>query len=98
MRLVRFLPDLLALQRDLVKRLQNVSDLPCNTIGEFLNNQKAGTRALCSDTRANKRGDKARKVCLAQSLSVLVKSFTVARWPGTVSAPSLQRLLVIQSC
>ncbi|XP_046895107.1 E3 ubiquitin-protein ligase rnf213-alpha isoform X2 [Hypomesus transpacificus] len=42
-RLVRFLPDLLALQRDLVKSLQNVSDLPCNTIGEFLNNHKAAT-------------------------------------------------------
>ncbi|XP_067087748.1 E3 ubiquitin-protein ligase rnf213-alpha-like [Osmerus mordax] len=42
-RLVRFLPDLLGLQRDLVKRLQNISDLPCNTIGEFLNNQKAAT-------------------------------------------------------
>ena len=69
MRLVRFLPDLLALQRDLVKSLQNVSDLPCNTIGEFLNNHKAGTRALGSNTRAKTRGDKARKVCLVQSSS-----------------------------
>uniref|UniRef100_A0A8C7K856 Ring finger protein 213 n=1 Tax=Oncorhynchus kisutch TaxID=8019 RepID=A0A8C7K856_ONCKI len=36
LRLVKFLPDILALQRDLVKRFQNVTDLTCHTITDFL--------------------------------------------------------------
>uniref|UniRef100_A0AAZ3SJB9 RING-type E3 ubiquitin transferase n=1 Tax=Oncorhynchus tshawytscha TaxID=74940 RepID=A0AAZ3SJB9_ONCTS len=36
LRLVKFLPDILALQRDLVKRFQNVTDLTCHTIADFL--------------------------------------------------------------
>lgn len=43
LRLVRFLPDILVLQRDLVKKFQNVTDLTYSTIGEFLHSQKAGT-------------------------------------------------------
>lgn len=43
LRLVKFLPDILALQRDLVKRFQNVTDLTCRTIADFLHCQKAGT-------------------------------------------------------
>lgn len=41
--MVRFLPEILVLQRDLVKKFQNVTELNYNTIGEFLQNQKAGT-------------------------------------------------------
>ncbi|CAJ1075083.1 E3 ubiquitin-protein ligase rnf213-alpha [Xyrichtys novacula] len=41
LRLVRCLPDILALQRDLVKRFQNVTDLSFSTIREFLHSQKA---------------------------------------------------------
>uniref|UniRef100_A0AAZ3REY3 RING-type E3 ubiquitin transferase n=1 Tax=Oncorhynchus tshawytscha TaxID=74940 RepID=A0AAZ3REY3_ONCTS len=40
LRLVKFLPDILALQRDLVKRFQNVTDLTCHTIADFLHSQK----------------------------------------------------------
>lgn len=40
---MKFLPDILALQRDLVKRFQNVTDLTCRTIADFLHSQKAGT-------------------------------------------------------
>uniref|UniRef100_A0AAY5ED51 RING-type domain-containing protein n=1 Tax=Electrophorus electricus TaxID=8005 RepID=A0AAY5ED51_ELEEL len=36
LRMVKFLPDILALQKDLVKTFQNVMELPCNTITEFL--------------------------------------------------------------
>uniref|UniRef100_A0A7N4NKI3 Ring finger protein 213 n=1 Tax=Sarcophilus harrisii TaxID=9305 RepID=A0A7N4NKI3_SARHA len=36
LRLVKFLPEILALQRDLVKRFQNVSDVEYNTIRGFL--------------------------------------------------------------
>uniref|UniRef100_A0A7M4G2W3 RING-type E3 ubiquitin transferase n=1 Tax=Crocodylus porosus TaxID=8502 RepID=A0A7M4G2W3_CROPO len=36
LRLVKFLPDILALQRDLVKRFQNVTDMKCCTIQDFL--------------------------------------------------------------
>ncbi|XP_068920216.1 E3 ubiquitin-protein ligase RNF213 isoform X2 [Petaurus breviceps papuanus] len=36
LRLVKFLPEILALQRDLVKRFQNVSDVEYNTISGFL--------------------------------------------------------------
>lgn len=48
LRLVKFLPDILALQRDLVKRFQNVTDLTCRTIADFLHSQKAASlTALC---------------------------------------------------
>lgn len=43
LRLVKNLPDILTLQRDLVKKFQNISDLSFGTIAEFLNSQKAGT-------------------------------------------------------
>ncbi|RXN29563.1 E3 ubiquitin-protein ligase RNF213-alpha-like protein [Labeo rohita] len=43
LRLVRFLPDILVLQRDLVKKFQNMTELNYNTIGEFLQNQKAAS-------------------------------------------------------
>lgn len=43
MRLVKYLPDILALQRDLVKKFQNVMELQCGTIAQFLQNLKAGT-------------------------------------------------------
>ncbi|XP_051570261.1 E3 ubiquitin-protein ligase rnf213-alpha isoform X1 [Myxocyprinus asiaticus] len=43
LRLVRFLPDILALQRDLVKKFQNVTDFTYNTIAEFLQSQKAAS-------------------------------------------------------
>ncbi|XP_041812142.1 E3 ubiquitin-protein ligase rnf213-alpha [Chelmon rostratus] len=41
LRLVKHLPDILTLQRDLVKKFQNVTELTCNTIDEFLRSQKA---------------------------------------------------------
>ncbi|XP_078017826.1 E3 ubiquitin-protein ligase rnf213-alpha isoform X1 [Epinephelus lanceolatus] len=40
-RLVKHLPDILTLQRDLVKKFQNITDLTCGTIAEFLQSQKA---------------------------------------------------------
>ncbi|XP_026862579.2 E3 ubiquitin-protein ligase rnf213-alpha [Electrophorus electricus] len=43
LRMVKFLPDILALQKDLVKTFQNVMELPCNTITEFLHSQKAAS-------------------------------------------------------
>lgn len=39
---MKHLPDILALQRNLVKRFQNVAELT-GTIGEFLNAQNTGT-------------------------------------------------------
>ncbi|XP_038557039.1 E3 ubiquitin-protein ligase rnf213-alpha [Micropterus salmoides] len=41
LRLVKHLPDILTLQRDLVKKFQNISELTCGTIAEFLHGQKA---------------------------------------------------------
>ncbi|XP_041633633.1 E3 ubiquitin-protein ligase rnf213-alpha isoform X2 [Cheilinus undulatus] len=41
LRLVKHLPDILVLQRDLVKKFQNVTELTCSTIAEFLHSQKA---------------------------------------------------------
>ncbi|KAM7386926.1 hypothetical protein PAMA_009514 [Pampus argenteus] len=41
LRLVKHLPDILTLQRDLVKKFQNVTDLTFDTIAEFLHSQKA---------------------------------------------------------
>ncbi|XP_070836494.1 E3 ubiquitin-protein ligase rnf213-alpha [Chaetodon trifascialis] len=43
LRLVKHLPDILTLQRDLVKRFQNVTELTCSTINEFLHSQKAAS-------------------------------------------------------
>nr|XP_046270196.1 E3 ubiquitin-protein ligase rnf213-alpha isoform X2 [Scatophagus argus] len=43
LRLVKNLPDILTLERDLVKRFQNVTELPCSTIDEFLQSQKAAS-------------------------------------------------------
>ncbi|XP_069558951.1 E3 ubiquitin-protein ligase rnf213-alpha [Brachyistius frenatus] len=40
-RLVKHLPDILTLQRDLVKKCQNISELTYGTIAEFLRSQKA---------------------------------------------------------
>lgn len=41
--MVKHLPDILTLQRELVKKFQNITDLTCGTIAEFLDGQKAGT-------------------------------------------------------
>lgn len=46
---MRHLPDILALQRALVKRFQNVPE-PTGTIEEFLNNQNAGTRTISTSS------------------------------------------------
>uniref|UniRef100_A0A3P8YEE8 RING-type E3 ubiquitin transferase n=1 Tax=Esox lucius TaxID=8010 RepID=A0A3P8YEE8_ESOLU len=43
LRLVKFLPDILELQRDLVKRFQNVGELTCGSIAEFIQSQKAAS-------------------------------------------------------
>ncbi|XP_034396196.1 E3 ubiquitin-protein ligase rnf213-alpha isoform X2 [Cyclopterus lumpus] len=40
-RMVKHLPDILTLQRDLVKKFQNITELTCGTIAEFLHGQKA---------------------------------------------------------
>ncbi|KAM9843458.1 E3 ubiquitin-protein ligase rnf213-alpha-like [Aulostomus maculatus] len=41
LRLVRHLPDILTLQKDLVKKFQNITEFACGTIAEFLHSQKA---------------------------------------------------------
>ncbi|XP_051243364.1 LOW QUALITY PROTEIN: E3 ubiquitin-protein ligase rnf213-alpha-like [Dicentrarchus labrax] len=43
LRLVKHLPDILTLQKDLVKKFQNVTELTCGTIAEFLCSQKAAS-------------------------------------------------------
>ncbi|XP_062875116.1 E3 ubiquitin-protein ligase rnf213-alpha [Trichomycterus rosablanca] len=43
LRLVKFLPDILALQRNLVKMFQNVMEFPSYSISEFLLRQKAAS-------------------------------------------------------
>lgn len=45
LRLVKHLPKILMLQRELVKKFQNIMDMTCSTICEFINNQKAGTES-----------------------------------------------------
>ncbi|KAJ8390754.1 hypothetical protein AAFF_G00101340 [Aldrovandia affinis] len=45
LRLVKFLPEIVSLQRDLVKRFQNRTELTCGTIEEFLQNQREGSAA-----------------------------------------------------
>lgn len=42
---MKFLPDILALQRGLVKRFQNVTDVKCCTMQDFLRESHSG-RAL----------------------------------------------------
>ncbi|XP_061567180.1 E3 ubiquitin-protein ligase rnf213-alpha-like [Cololabis saira] len=42
-RLVKHLPDILALQKDLIKKFQNITELTYKTIGQFLQNQKAAS-------------------------------------------------------
>ncbi|XP_036388951.1 E3 ubiquitin-protein ligase rnf213-alpha-like [Megalops cyprinoides] len=44
LRLVKFLPDILALQRDLVKRFQNRLDFTCCTLEQFIQNQAEASR------------------------------------------------------
>ncbi|XP_064180420.1 E3 ubiquitin-protein ligase rnf213-alpha-like [Anguilla rostrata] len=44
LRLVKFLPDIVALQRDLVRRFQNRTDLTYGTIGELIQNQREAAR------------------------------------------------------
>ncbi|XP_040919421.1 E3 ubiquitin-protein ligase rnf213-alpha isoform X2 [Toxotes jaculatrix] len=43
LRLVKHLPDILTLQRDLVKKFQNIAELTCGTISEFLLSQKSAS-------------------------------------------------------
>ncbi|XP_055448252.1 E3 ubiquitin-protein ligase RNF213 isoform X2 [Psammomys obesus] len=50
LRLVRFLPEILALQRDLVKQFQNVSEVEYSSIRGFINSQHSdGLRKLLFD-------------------------------------------------
>uniref|UniRef100_A0A8D2Q7Z3 RING-type E3 ubiquitin transferase n=1 Tax=Varanus komodoensis TaxID=61221 RepID=A0A8D2Q7Z3_VARKO len=46
LRLVKFLPEILALQKDLVKRFQNISEVEYRTIEDFLNNLPSGMKHL----------------------------------------------------
>uniref|UniRef100_A0AAR2M4L8 Ring finger protein 213 n=1 Tax=Pygocentrus nattereri TaxID=42514 RepID=A0AAR2M4L8_PYGNA len=46
LRMVKFLPDILALQKDLVKKFQNVMEIPYNTIEQFLQSQNAGAKQI----------------------------------------------------
>uniref|UniRef100_A0A3B3YP08 RING-type E3 ubiquitin transferase n=1 Tax=Poecilia mexicana TaxID=48701 RepID=A0A3B3YP08_9TELE len=41
LRLVKYLPDILTLQKNLVKKFQNITELTYETINEFLHSQKA---------------------------------------------------------
>ncbi|KAM4716889.1 E3 ubiquitin-protein ligase rnf213-alpha-like [Anableps anableps] len=43
LRLVKYLPDILTLQKDLVKKFQNIAELTYDTIDEFLHSQKAAS-------------------------------------------------------
>lgn len=43
--MVKHLPEILMLQRDLVKTFQNVTEMPCKTIDDFLRTHKAGTES-----------------------------------------------------
>ncbi|XP_053149440.1 E3 ubiquitin-protein ligase RNF213 [Hemicordylus capensis] len=45
LRLVKFLPEILALQKDLVKRFLNISEVEHRTIGDFLNSLPSAPRA-----------------------------------------------------
>lgn len=48
---MKHLPDILALQRDLVKWFQNMAELT-DTIGEFLNTWNTGREAVSGDNAA----------------------------------------------
>lgn len=52
---MKHLPDILALQRNLVKRFQNVAVLT-GTIKEFLNTQSAGRETVSSGNRGSVSG------------------------------------------
>uniref|UniRef100_A0A670Y6Z8 RING-type E3 ubiquitin transferase n=1 Tax=Pseudonaja textilis TaxID=8673 RepID=A0A670Y6Z8_PSETE len=45
LRQVKFLPEILALQKDLVKRFQNISEIEHRTIEDFLSNFSSGVRS-----------------------------------------------------
>ncbi|XP_010769191.1 E3 ubiquitin-protein ligase rnf213-alpha [Notothenia coriiceps] len=53
LRLVKHLPDILTLQRDLVKKFQNITELTCGTITEFLHSQKAASLKAWYDKYIN---------------------------------------------
>lgn len=46
LRLLKCLPEILALQRDLVKRFQNVSEADYQSIRAFINSHQEGTAPL----------------------------------------------------
>ncbi|XP_064171480.1 E3 ubiquitin-protein ligase rnf213-alpha-like isoform X4 [Anguilla rostrata] len=49
--LVRFLPEILALQRELVKKFQNAPDVTCSTIHEFIQGLTAASLKTWYETR-----------------------------------------------
>ncbi|XP_035253680.1 E3 ubiquitin-protein ligase rnf213-alpha-like isoform X6 [Anguilla anguilla] len=51
LRLVRFLPEILALQRELVKKFQNAPDVTCSTIHEFIQGLTAASLKTWYETR-----------------------------------------------
>ncbi|KAJ8345993.1 hypothetical protein SKAU_G00301860 [Synaphobranchus kaupii] len=51
LRPVRFLPEILALQRDLVKKFQNATDFTCGTIRDFIQSQRAASLKSWYETR-----------------------------------------------
>ncbi|XP_053095106.1 E3 ubiquitin-protein ligase rnf213-alpha isoform X3 [Pangasianodon hypophthalmus] len=53
LRLVKFLPDILALQKDLVKKFQNATELQSGTIAQFLQNLKAVSLITSYEKRIN---------------------------------------------
>ncbi|XP_046722736.1 E3 ubiquitin-protein ligase rnf213-alpha isoform X2 [Silurus meridionalis] len=53
LRLVKFLPDILALQRDLVKKFQNVMEFQVGTLAQFLQNLKAASLMTSYEKRIN---------------------------------------------
>ncbi|XP_072522974.1 E3 ubiquitin-protein ligase rnf213-alpha-like isoform X2 [Salminus brasiliensis] len=52
-RIIRFLPDILALQRKLVKTFQNLPDLCSGTIREFIDKQSSGSLRSWYEKRIN---------------------------------------------
>ncbi|XP_067403324.1 E3 ubiquitin-protein ligase RNF213 isoform X3 [Emydura macquarii macquarii] len=53
LRLVKFLPDILALQRDLVKRFQNITDVEHRTIKDFVSKSHSDEMRNLWQTRVN---------------------------------------------
>ncbi|XP_069050628.1 E3 ubiquitin-protein ligase rnf213-alpha isoform X2 [Lepisosteus oculatus] len=51
LKLVKFLPDILALQRNLVRKFQNVTEHMHKTIGDFIQSQKAESLKAWYETR-----------------------------------------------